>query len=178
MIYEAKVADVCDPWAGSYFMESLTDTIEEDARAELEKIENMGGAVAAIENGYMQRSVARSAYERQKRIEAQEEFVVGVNCYTGQAEIEISVNRALEATYDPELMRTAEERQKANLAALRRRRDGRAALSTLVALKEKAADGEANLMPFICECVQSDCTLQEICDVLREVFGEAQPIKL
>jgi methylmalonyl-CoA mutase N-terminal domain/subunit len=138
----------------------------------------MGGAVAAIENGYMPRAVARSAYERQKLIEAQEELVVGVNCFTGQAELEVSVNRVVEATYDPELMRTAEERQKADLARLRRERDGKAVATTLGNLKTQARDRDKNLMPAICACVESDCTLQEICDVLREVFGEAQPVKL
>jgi methylmalonyl-CoA mutase N-terminal domain/subunit len=178
LIYEAKVADVCDPWAGSYFMESLTDEIEKDALAELEKIEKMGGAVAAIENGYMPRAVARSAYERQKKIESQEELVVGVNCFTGENEIDVSINRCVEATYDIELMKTAEERQKANLARLKRERNGTAVVSSLRSLKVQAADKDKNLMPIICECVENDATLQEICDVLREVFGEAQSMKL
>jgi methylmalonyl-CoA mutase N-terminal domain/subunit len=178
MIFEAKVTDVCDPWAGSYFMESLTDEIEKEALAELEKIEKMGGAVAAIENGYMQKAVARSAYERQKKIEKQEELVVGVNCFTSESEIDVSINRQVEATYDPELMKTAEERQKANLARLKRERDGKAVLTSLKNLKVQAEDKDKNLMPTICECVESDATLQEICDVLREVFGEAQPMKI
>ena len=178
MIYEAKVSDVCDPWAGSYFMESLTDATEEAAAAEMEKIEKMGGAVAAIENGYMQRSVAKSAYERQKQIEKQEDFVVGVNCFTEASEIEVSVNRMVEATYDPGLMKTAEERQKISLARFKRERHGKAVLTSLKNLKDVATDKDKNLMPVICECVENDATLQEICDVLREVFGEAQPIKL
>lgn len=178
MIFEAKVTDVCDPWAGSYFMESLTDEIEKDALAELEKIEKMGGAVAAIENGYMPKAVARSAYERQKKIESQEELVVGVNCFTGEHEIDVSINRLVEATYDPELMKTAEERQKANLARLKRERNGTAVVTSLRSLKVQAEDKDKNLMPAICECVENDATLQEISDVLREVFGEAQPMKL
>lgn len=178
MIYEAKVSDVCDPWAGSYFMESLTDATEEAAAVEMEKIEKMGGAVAAIENGYMQRSVAKSAYERQKQIEKQEDFVVGVNCFTEATEIEVSVNRMVEATYDPVLMKTAEERQKISLARFKRERHGKAVLASLKNLKDVATDKDKNLMPVICECVENDATLQEICDVLREVFGEAQPIKL
>ena len=178
MIYEAKVSDVCDPWAGSYFMESLTDATEEAAVTEMEKIEKMGGAVAAIENGYMQRSVAKSAYERQKQIEKQEDFVVGVNCFTEASEIEVSVNRMVEATYDPVLMKTAEERQKISLARFKRERHGKAVLTSLKNLKDVAVDKDKNLMPGICECVENDATLQEICDVLREVFGEAQPIKL
>ena len=178
MVFEAKVTDVCDPWAGSYFMESLTDEIEKDALAELEKIEKMGGAVAAIENGYMPRAVAKSAYERQKKIEHQEELVVGVNCFVGEHEIDVSINRLVEATYDPELMKTAEERQKANLARLKRERNGTAVVTSLRNLKVQAEDKDKNLMPAICECVENDATLQEICDVLREVFGEAQPMKL
>ncbi|VVB88962.1 Methylmalonyl-CoA mutase [uncultured archaeon] len=178
MIFEAKVTDVCDPWAGSFFMESLTDEIERDALAELEKIEKMGGAVAAIENGYMPRAVAKSAYERQKKIENQEELIVGVNCFTGEHEIDVSINRCVEATYDPELMKTAEERQKVNLARLKRERNGTAVVSSLRNLKVQAEDKDKNLMPAICECVENDATLQEICDVMREVFGEAQPMKL
>jgi methylmalonyl-CoA mutase N-terminal domain/subunit len=178
MIYEAKVADVSDPWAGSYFMESLTDEIEADALAEMKKIDDMGGAVAAIENGYMQRAVARSAYERQKQIERQEAFVVGVNCFTGENELTVNVNREVEATYDPELMKTAEERQKAALAQLKQERDDKAVSGSLAILKAHAADPDKNLMPDICDCVESEATLQEICDVFREVFGEAEPVKL
>ena len=178
MIYEAKVADVNDPWAGSYFMESLTDQIEAAALAEIKKIDDMGGAVAAIESGYMQRAVARSAYERQKQIERQEEFVVGVNCFTGENEITVNVNREVEATYDPELMKTAEERQKKALAQLKQERNAAAVSAALAALKAHAADPAVNLMPDICDCVEQEATLQEICDVLREVFGEAEPVKL
>ncbi len=178
MIYEAKVADVNDPWAGSYFMESLTDEIETDALAEMKKIDDMGGAVAAIESGYMQRAVARSAYERQKQIERQETFLVGVNCFTGENEITVNVNREVEATYDPELMKTAEERQKAALAQLKQERDDKAVSGALATLKGHAADPDKNLMPGICDCVEQEATLQEICDVLREVFGEAEPVKL
>ena len=178
MIYEAKVADVSDPWAGSYFMESLTDEIEADALAEMKKIDDMGGAVAAIESGYMQRAVARSAYERQKQIERQEAFVVGVNCFTGENELTVNVNREVEATYDPELMKTAEERQKAALAQLKQERDDKAVSGSLAILKAHAADPDKNLMPDICDCVESEATLQEICDVFREVFGEAEPVKL
>ncbi len=178
MMYEAKVGDVNDPWAGSYFMEALTDETEEAALAEIKKIDDMGGAVAAIENGYMQRAVAKSAYEKQRAIENQEEFVVGVNCFTGENEINVSVNREVEATYDPELMKNAEERQNKNLQALRSKRDGQAVKSTLATLKTQAKDPAKNLMPAICDCVENDATLQEICDVLREVFGEAEPVKL
>ncbi|MBN2283581.1 MAG: methylmalonyl-CoA mutase [Deltaproteobacteria bacterium] len=176
MIYEAKVADVADPWAGSYFMESLTDETETAALEEMEKIEDMGGAVEAV--SYMAGAVARSAYERQKKIENQEEFVVGVNCFTGETEMEVTVNRMMEATYDPGLMRTAEERQKAALEQLKRERNDRAVSNSLKMLEKKAEDVGENVMPAVCECVENEATLQEICDVLRGVFGQAEPIKL
>jgi methylmalonyl-CoA mutase N-terminal domain/subunit len=178
LIYEARIADVNDPWAGSYFMESLTDETEAAARAELEKIDEMGGAVAAIENGTMQRAVAKSAYERQKRIENREDLMVGVNCFTGENEIEVSINRVVEKLYDADNMATAEERQCEKLARLRRERDDRAVSRALAALEVSAEDEAANLMPDLIDCVKSEATLQEICDVLRSVFGEAEPIKL
>jgi methylmalonyl-CoA mutase N-terminal domain/subunit len=178
LIFEAKVADVVDPWAGSYFMESLTDETEAAAQAELDKIDAMGGAVAAIENGYMPRAVAKSAYERQKRIESQEEFMVGVNCFTGESELDVSVQRVVDELYDPAHMATAEERQLAKLAQLRRERDGKPVTSALAALELHAKDETANLMPDLIDCVKSQATLQEICDVLRGVFGEAEPVKI
>ncbi len=178
LIYEAKVADVNDPWAGSYFMESLTDDIEARATAEMEKIEKMGGAVAAIESGYMQKAVSKSAYEKQKQIERQEEFVVGVNCFNDDNEISVNVNREVEASYDPELLKSAEDRQQQKLKKLKRQRNSKAVSSALSALKAHAKDESVNLMVDICECVRNDVTLQEMCDVLREVFGEFQQSKL
>jgi methylmalonyl-CoA mutase N-terminal domain/subunit len=178
LIYEAGIANVNDPWAGSYFMESLTDETEAAAQAELDKIDGMGGVVPAIESGYLQRAIARSAYERQKRIERQEEFMVGVNCFTGEKELEVSVQRAVEELYDPGQMATAEERQCAKLAQLRRERDGKAVSRSLAALEASARDEDENLMSDLIECVKSEATIQEICDVLRSVFGEAEPAKL
>ena len=178
MIYEAKVADVNDPWAGSYFMEQLTDETEEAAQAELDRIDGMGGAVAATENGYMRRAVAESAYERQKRIENQEEFVVGVNCFTEEHELDVSINRVVEDTYDADRMQQAEEHQRAKLAALKRERDGTAVTRALATLEQHARDEARNLMPDIIECVTGEATVQEICDVLRGVFGEAEPARV
>ena len=134
--------------------------------------------MAAIESGYMPRAVAKSAYERQKRIENQEEFVVGVNCFTSEQELEVSVNRMVEELYDPGHMRTAEERQLARLTRLRKERDRGAVARTLAALEATARDESANVMPDLIACVKSDATLQEICDVLRGVFGTAEPVKL
>jgi methylmalonyl-CoA mutase N-terminal domain/subunit len=178
LIFEAKVADVVDPWAGSYFMESLTDETESGAQAELDKLEAMGGAIAAIENSYMPRAVAKSAYERQKRLESQEDFIVGVNCFTGDNELEVPVQRVVEELYNPEQMATAEERQLAKLAQLRRERSRDAVARSLAALEADAKDDSANVMPALIECVKSNATLQEICDVLRGVFGEAEPVKI
>lgn len=178
LMYEAKVADVNDPWAGSYFMESLTDEIENEARQEMKKIEDMGGTVAAIENGYMARAIAGSAYEKQKKIEQQKDFVVGVNCFTGDKEIEVLINRCLEDPYDPELKRTAEERQIKNLQEVKKQRNDKDVSGSLQALQKSAQDEDKNLMPDIIECVKAYATLQEICDVLRDVFGEAEPIRV
>jgi methylmalonyl-CoA mutase N-terminal domain/subunit len=175
LIYEAKLGETLDPWAGSFFMESMTNEIESEAKAEFDKIEQMGGVVAAIENGYMQKAVARSAYEKQKKIENKEEFVVGVNCFTGPDEIDVQVNRSVEEVYSADLMATAEQRQKENLQRLKNDRDNSLVAQNLKKLKQNAADESINLMPDILSCVKSYATLQEICDVLRNVFGEAKP---
>jgi methylmalonyl-CoA mutase N-terminal domain/subunit len=174
MIYETKLTEVNDPWAGSYFMESLTDETEEKAREELERIEALGGAVAAIDDGYMPRAVAQSAYERQRRIESQEDFVVGVNCFTGENELDLKLDQTVDKLYDPEHMRSAEARQLAKLAALKRERSQAAVERSLLTLGQHAKDPDVNLMPAIIECVKSEATLQEMCDVLRGVFGEAE----
>ena len=174
LIYEAKIGEVADPWAGSYFMESLTDEIEAAANTEIEKIEKMGGAVAAIENGYMHRAVAGSAHERQKNIEAQEEFVVGVNCFSGPHEIDVATTRSVAEVYDQELMASAEERQRTALRRIKKERDNKEASRALKELEIGAGNENENLMPSILDCVKSYATLQEICDVLRGVFGEGQ----
>jgi methylmalonyl-CoA mutase N-terminal domain/subunit len=126
----------------------------------------------------MKKAVARSAYEKQRKIERQEEFVVGVNCFNGPHEIDVQVSRTVEEVYSPELLETAERRKCESLARLKQERDGRAVREHLDRLKLNAADESKNLMPDIVACVKSYATLQEICDVLREVFGEAQPTKL
>jgi methylmalonyl-CoA mutase N-terminal domain/subunit len=178
MIYEAGIADVNDPWAGSYFMESLTDETEAAAHEELDRIDGMGGAVAAIDNGYMPRAVAKSAYERQKRIESQQDFMVGVNCFTGENEMDVALNHEVEEMYDSEHLRSAEERQLGKLAALKSERSEGEVARSLTTLEQHAKDAGANLMPDLIACVKGEATLQEICDVLRGVFGEAEPVKL
>lgn len=170
--YEAKLTEVVDPLAGSYYVESLTDEIENAAWAELEKIEAMGGAVAAVENGYMQREVARSAHERQQRIERGEDLVVGVNCFTDESELEVTTTRVVPHPYDEEKREQAEEQQIRNLTALKRSRDNRLVGELLRDLKQAAGNEDENLMPRFIECAKAYVSLQEMCDVLREVFGE------
>jgi methylmalonyl-CoA mutase N-terminal domain/subunit len=178
LLYEARLGEIRDPWAGSYFMESLTDEIEDAAQAEFDKIDEMGGAVAAIENGYMQRAVAGSAYERQKAIDEQEYLIVGVNCFNGPSEIEVMTEREVPDVYPAELIATAEERKKNDIAELKQERNSRNVFKNLNRLQAAAGIEEENLMSVIMDCVKSYATLQEICDVLRDVFGEAVPVTL
>ncbi len=173
--YEAKLTEVSDPLAGSYYVERLTDDIENAARAELEKIEKMGGAVEAIESGYIQREMARSAYERQKRIETCEDLVVGVNCFTDESDIEVGVNRVVAHPYDPAKREEAEIRQIENLRELKKARDNRTVSRLLSDLKAAAKDDKINLYPLFTECAKAYVTEGEMCDVLREVFGEYEP---
>lgn len=169
--HEAKVCDVVDPFAGSYFMESLTDEIEAAGWAEFDKIQSMGGTIAAIESGYMQRKIADSAYERQQRIENGEDLVVGVNCFIGEHELNVGTKRLVPHPYDPEKREKAEERQIATLSELKRTRDNRTVARLLRELKMAAQREEDNLIPQLIECVKAYATIQEMCDVLREVFG-------
>ena len=174
LIYEAKLGEVNDPWAGSYFMEKMTDDIEKAASAEFEKIEKMGGALGAIENGYMQESVSRNAYTKQRKIENQEEFIVGVNCFNGPHEIDVKSERSLEDVYPSELKNTAEARKIESLKKFKAERNNAEVKQHLAALKNNAKDEQVNLMPDIINCVRSYATLQEICDTLRDVFGVAR----
>jgi Methylmalonyl-CoA mutase, N-terminal domain/subunit len=176
--YEAKLTEVSDPLAGSYYVEHLTDKIEEAGWKELEKVDSMGGMVAAIENGYIQHELARSAYERQKSIESGEELKVGVNCFVGESEIGVEVERSVPYPYDAEKREEAEERQIRNLAEVRSSRDNHAVAQLLKELEQKARKEEENLIPHFIECAKAYATEQEMCDALREVFGEYEPVSL
>jgi methylmalonyl-CoA mutase N-terminal domain/subunit len=154
---EARLVDVVDPLAGSYYV---------------------GGAVAAIENGYMQQEIARNAYERQKRLEAGKDLIVGVNCFTGESELEVSTTRLVPHPYDPERRENAERRQVQSLQEVKRTRDNPEVSRLLKELKQAAAQEEVNLIPYFIKCVKAYATVQEICDVLREVFGEYRPAAL
>ncbi len=163
--YESGVADTVDPLAGSYVIESLTDEIESIALDYIEKIDAMGGALSAINNGFMQSEIQEAAYTVQRAIESGEEVVVGVNDFEVDETIELESLRV-----DP----SVEEDQKARLAALRAGRDNEKA-SALLSRLETAAKGDDALMPLFIECAEHDLTLGEICGVLRQVWGQYRP---
>lgn len=162
--YESGAADVVDPLAGSYYVESLTDEIESRAMDYIKKIDDMGGAAKAIENGYIQKEIQDAAYSYQMDIENGKQVVVGVNKF----EIEEKPHKGL-LKVDPKVG----EEQVERLKMLKERRDNDKVSSDLQRLRE-AAKTDENLMPFILNCVRSYCTLGEICGVLREIFGEYQ----
>lgn len=165
LAYESGVADAVDPLAGSYLIEHLTDEIENRVEEYIRRIDDMGGALVAIEQGYIQHEIQESAYKYQKAIENKDEIVVGVNAF--QAEEKIELERL---NLDPLI----EEAQRVRLRNLRERRDTQRT-SEMLTLLEKAARGSENLMPFFLECVENNITLGEICDVLRGIWGKYQP---
>jgi len=118
--------------------------------------------------------VARSANEKQKRVENQKDFIVGVNCFNGPHEIDVRPKRSVEEVYSAELKESAGERQKANLKKLKQERNNDDVAKYLAILKANAQDEQKNLMPAVLNCVKCYATLQEICDTLRDVFGEAK----
>jgi methylmalonyl-CoA mutase N-terminal domain/subunit len=163
--HESGVADSVDPMAGSYLVERLTDEIEGKAEDYIRKIDEMGGATAAIEQGYMQREIQDSAYRHQKAVEAKERLVVGVNSFETREEKPAGLLRL-----DPAIA----EAQVKRVRALRARRDGKAVTAALKDV-EAAARGDANLMPPILQAVKAYATVGETCDVLRSVFGIYRP---
>lgn len=170
--YEAKLTEVTDPLAGSYYIEALTDQIEEEAWDLIKKIDDMGGSVGAIESGYMQRALAQSAYEYQKRLETGEEMVVGVNAFTGEQEMEVLPNRMVPYPYDATKRAQAEEKQIKKLAEIKKQRDNHQVKTILTQLQEAASDEKVNLMPLIIEAVKAYAAIGEICGTLKKVFGE------
>ena len=165
LAYESGVADTVDPLAGSYYVESLTDTLEERAWNYIRYIDDLGGAVAAIEQGYMQKEIHQSAYDTQMAVERGDQVVVGVNKFLLQNEVQPELLRV-----DPNLGKVQAER----LAELRGQRDTDGWQDSLRRLGE-AARGNDNLMPFILDAVRAQATTGEIADALREVFGEYRP---
>ena len=168
---EAKLCEAVDPFAGSYYMEALTDELEEEAWGIIKQIDEMGGSVAAIEKGWMQREVAKSAHEHQRRIETGEEIVVGVNKFVNDPDVTVGRTNP-QGLYDPVKREAAEAKQLANLAELKKGRDNEAVQASLNRLKEAARDESVNLIPPLVETVKTYATEGEICDALKEVFGE------
>ena len=160
--YESGVADVIDPFGGAYAVESLTDDIERKSVEYIEKIEAMGGAIKAIESGYIQGEIGESAYQYQKEIEAKKRIIVGLN----QFQVEEGPLRDI-LRINPEV----EQYQKEKLAGVKKERDGRKVKEALAVLK-KAAQGKDNVVPPILDAVKVYTTLGEISDTLREVFGD------
>ncbi|MFC6973806.1 methylmalonyl-CoA mutase [Halomicroarcula sp. GCM10025709] len=165
LAHESGAADTIDPLAGSYYVESLTDDLEADARSLIEEVEDRGGMRKAIESQWVQRQIQDVAFERQQEQEAGDRIIVGVNEYEVEEEGEQDIEEVDEAL---------EEAQKDNVAALRENRDDETVETALAALDD-AARSDENLMPFLIDAVKAEATTGEICDVLREVFGEYQP---
>jgi methylmalonyl-CoA mutase N-terminal domain/subunit len=162
---ESGVADTVDPLGGSYLLEKLTDEIEARASEYISKIDELGGALEAIENGYVQNEIHSAAYEFQQALERGEEIVVGVNAYQTEEQLELE-----QLKVDPAI----EAGQRERLRKLREKRDNNK-VSELLTQLEKAAPGGENLMPLFIESVESCVTLGEICRVLRGAWGEYQP---
>lgn len=162
--YESGVTNTIDPLAGSYFVEALTNEMEQGCWDYFEKIDAMGGMIAAIERGFPQREIQEASYRYQQAVERGEKIIVGVNKFVVEDEEEIPI-----LYIDDSVAETQRER----LRQLRARRDNAKVQRTLAALKE-AARGTENTMPYILECVRAYATLGEICNALKDVFGTYQ----
>ncbi|MGQ9521267.1 MAG: acyl-CoA mutase large subunit family protein [Anaerolineae bacterium] len=165
--HESGVTNTVDPLAGSYVVEYLTNEIERQAQAYIEKIDAMGGVLVAIEQGYIQQEIADAAYRYQQAVEKGERIVVGVNAY----QIEEETRRLKRLVVDP----AVEVRQRERLAALRARRDSERVSAMLARIEAAARAPDEPLMPLFIAAVEADCTLGEICGLLRRVWGEYRP---
>ena len=164
--FESGVADTIDPLAGSYYIEALTDRVEAEAWAYLRRIEDIGGALTGIEQGFQQREIQESAYRLQKMTETKDRIVVGVNDFVTDSTVEPDLMRV-----DPNLGK----RRAQQLAALRKRRDN-ANVERILGRIREAARGDENTMPLFIEAVEAYATVGEICTVLREEWGEYQEV--
>ncbi|NCW12507.1 MAG: methylmalonyl-CoA mutase, partial [Chitinophagia bacterium] len=159
---ETKICKTVDPWAGSYYVEWLTDEMERKAEELIQTIDGLGGSVAAIEQGYMQEAISNSAYQYQKNIESKEKIIVGVNQFQVEQE-----NPIPGFVIDDSIR----EVQSARLREIRTNRDAALAEQCMAAIRQSAIDG-SNLMPAVIKAVENQCTLGEIAGELRKVFGE------
>ncbi|MCK4498822.1 methylmalonyl-CoA mutase, partial [Candidatus Bathyarchaeota archaeon] len=167
LAHESGVANTVDPTGGSYFLETLTNQMEAKAMDYIDKIDNMGGVYEAIERGFFQQEIADSAFKYQHEIDMKKRTLVGVNEYfIDEPECPIELLRIDEKI---------EEEQTSRLRRLRHERDG-AKVKRILGKLHDAADKDVNLMPMIIEAVKAYATLGEICDVLRNVYGEYQEL--
>ncbi len=164
--YESGLADVVDPLGGSYYIEAMTNAIYEEAKEYIKKIDEMGGAVIAIEKGYIQKEIQESAYKWQMEVESGLRTIVGVNKF--QVE-----EKPVEGLLKVDASVGVNQAKKTQ--AVRAKRDAEAVKTALINLRKGAEDENVNLMPLILEAVRTYATLGEICNVLRDVFGEYQP---
>jgi len=159
--YESGAADTVDPLAGSYYIESLTNTLEQEIKGYIEKIDHLGGAVAAIEQGFQQREIQESSYRFQSEVEEGKRTIVGVNKFVSPYP---EISRLIRV--NPE----EERKQRERLAQVKKEREQAKVATALRTLEEVARDKE-NTMPAFLECVEAYATIGEICNVLRRVFG-------
>lgn len=167
--YESGTVDTIDPLAGSYYIESLTNEIEDRVQRYIEEVDGMGGAVSAIEKGFMQKEITESAYRFQKEVEAKKRIVVGVNDFASQEEVPIKTLRI-----DPAI----EKRLVEQLERIRKDRNRQKVDETLSRLRGAAEHENESLMPLILGAVREYASLGEICGTLREVFGEYKPLSI
>jgi methylmalonyl-CoA mutase N-terminal domain/subunit len=160
--HESGVTNTVDPLGGSYYIENLTNKMEEAVYEYFKKLDDMGGMVSAIERGFPQKEIKEAAYKYQREIDSKERIIVGVNDFMAEERTPVEVFKI-----DPDM----ERKQTQRLKNVKRNRDEKRLKSTLQDLK-RAAKGDENLMPFIIEAVKSYATIGEICDVLKDVFGE------
>jgi len=160
--FESGVANTIDPLAGSYFIEAMTDKIEKEVLEYFDKIEALGGVLTALERGFFHKEIADASYRYQKEVEAAEKIVVGVNKFTTGEETQMNLLKV-----DPGVQKKQEDQIK----ALKDERDNKKVEELLEGI-EQAAKGDENLIPYITEAVKEYATLGEICDILRDVFGE------
>jgi len=163
--YESGITNHPDPLAGSYVIEELTDKLESDARQLIQEIDNLGGAVKAIEAGWIQNQIARSAYDYQQKVDSKKHIVVGINRFQEDTARELDL-QSIDTDATKEQIKAVKK--------FKQERDNNQVKNYLDKL-ETGARGNDNLLPLIIKCVKNDCTVGEIADTLRSVFGEYNP---
>jgi methylmalonyl-CoA mutase N-terminal domain/subunit len=164
--HESGVPQTIDPLGGSYYVESLTNEIEKRAVQYLDKIDVLGGMLKAIEQGYIQQEIQNASYEYQQRVDRLEQLVVGVNAFQVEHENPVPLQKIDESL---------ERKQVERLRAFREKRDKGAWYSAILGIEDAARHGD-NLMPSIIQAVESNCTVGEISDAMRKVFGEYKEV--